>query len=141
MNDDRPTETDRRVLHVTVQDSEQFLRDQQDTASKALSGRRADSPRYHLNFDNHEQLQAILNAKNLRLLERVVRDEPESIGALARLLDRNASAVHRDLERLGEYGLVEFEAGEGRAKRPVVPYDEIDISVDLLGPDRTPITG
>jgi predicted transcriptional regulator len=34
-----------------------------------------------------------------------------------------------------EYGIVEFEQ-DGRAKRPVVPYDEIEIAVTLSLPDR-----
>ncbi len=125
------TETDRRVLHVTVGDGLELLRNERDTVTSALGGDRPDEPRHRLNFDSHEQLQAVLNAKNLTLLETIARRAPASIRELARFVDRNVSAVYRDLETLSAYGLVEFEAGTGRARRPIVPYDELDITVPL----------
>jgi predicted transcriptional regulator len=55
-----------------------------------------------------------------------------SIRETARLVDRDIKQVSENLERLDEYGVVEF-VEDGRAKRPVVPYDEIDIRLPLRG--------
>jgi predicted transcriptional regulator len=48
----------------------------------------------------------------------------------ARFVDRDIKQVSANLERLEAYGVVEF-VDEGRAKRPVVPYAEIDIRLPL----------
>mgnify|MGYP000477663795 CR=1 FL=1 len=42
--------------------------------------------------------------------------------------------VSRNLERLAEYGIVEF-VDEGRSKRPVVPFDDIEVRLPLRGDD------
>lgn len=80
----------------------------------------------------------MFNATNIALLQAIAREQPESIRELARLVERDVSPVHRDLDRLEDYGLVAFEQGVGWAKRPVVPYDEIDISVPLSLGDHSP---
>lgn len=142
MNDDaEPTaDDDRRVLHVDIRPFEDALRDAREDFVRAYEGGEAE-PRHRLTFDSPEQFQEVFNATNLTLLRAISRERPESIRAVARLVDRSVSRVHGDLETLAEYGLVEFEAGDGRAKRPVVPYDEIRIDVGLDGvDDGDPVT-
>ena len=41
------------------------------------------------------------------------------------------SQVHRNLEELDALGLVEFEEGKNRMKKPIVWYDEIGISLSV----------
>jgi predicted transcriptional regulator len=56
------------------------------------------------------------------------------------LVDRDIKQVSENLERLNAYDGIEF-VDDGRAKRPVVPYDEIDIQLPLrssLGQDAAP---
>jgi predicted transcriptional regulator len=56
--------------------------------------------------------------------------EVGSIRELAEVLNRNPSEVHEDVHILEEYSIVVLR-DEGRAKRPVVPYDDINIKVSL----------
>ena len=50
---------------------------------------------------------------------------------LARLLDRGPAEVLDNVNELEDYGLLRLEQ-EGRAKRPVVWYDELDVEVPLF---------
>ena len=98
---------------------------------QALDGDRpeADAPR-RLSFEPTDQLAQVFTPRAIDLLQAIARQEPGSIREAARLVDRDIRQVSENLERLEEYGVVEFE-DEGRAKRPVVPYDEIDIRLPL----------
>jgi predicted transcriptional regulator len=88
-----------------------------------------------LSFEDPERIQRLLTPRRLELLRSVMEESPESIRRLADRLDRNVSDVHDDVSLFEEYGIVELEQ-DGRAKRPVVPYDEIEIAVTLSLPDR-----
>jgi len=88
-----------------------------------------------LSFEDPEQIQRLLTPRRLELLRSVMEDPPESIRQLADRLDRNVSDVHDDVTLFDEYGIVELEQN-GRAKRPVVPYDEIEIAVTLSLPNK-----
>ena len=120
---------DERVLQVTIQDSMDALGDESENIANALRGEPPDGPRRRLNFHSPEQFQEVFNATTLTLIRTIQRNQPESIRELARLLERNVSPVHSDLTKLESYGLVAFEEGDNRAKRPVVPYDRIRIDV------------
>jgi predicted transcriptional regulator len=88
-----------------------------------------DAPR-RLSFENTDQLAQVLTPRAIDLLQAIAQEEPDSIREATRLVDRDIKQVSENLERLEEYGIVEF-VNEGRAKRPVVPYDEIDIQLPL----------
>ncbi|WP_123619283.1 hypothetical protein [Halorubrum sp. CSM-61] len=83
-----------------------------------------------LSIDDLETFGRVFRSTNLELLEAIVEHEPESIRELARLVDRNPPEVLDNVNELADYGLVELEAN-GRAKRPVVWYDEIDVDIPL----------
>ncbi|WP_276300477.1 transcriptional regulator [Halorussus lipolyticus] len=89
-----------------------------------------------LSFQDPEQIQRLLTPRRLELLRSVMEDPPESIRQLADRLDRNVSDVHDDVTLLEEYEIVVLEQN-GRAKRPVVPYDEIEIAVTLSLPNES----
>jgi predicted transcriptional regulator len=88
-----------------------------------------DAPR-RLSFENTDQLAQVFTPRAIDLLQAIAQEEPASIREATRLVDRDIKQVSENLERLEEYGIVEF-VDEGRAKRPVVPYDEIDIQLPL----------
>ncbi len=52
---------------------------------------------------------------------------------LAELTSRDYKNVSEDIALLERLGLVELEGrgGKGGAKAPVVPYDEIQVTIDL----------
>lgn len=72
----------------------------------------------------------IFRPTNLELLQAIVRHEPESIRDLARIVDRHPPEVTENVNELADYGLVELKQ-EGRAKRPTVWYDEIEVEGDV----------
>ena len=81
-------------------------------------------------------LRKILTPERLRILQVIRSEKPGSIYELAKLLDRDRAAVVRDLEYLQQLGLVEFEEekhGKRRSRRPIVPYDEIEVSIPVVG--------
>ena len=85
-----------------------------------------------LSIENLETFGRIFRPTNLELLEAIVEHDPESIRALARAVGRHPPEVLDNVRELADYGLIDLEQ-EGRAKRPVVWYDEIDVDIPLRG--------
>jgi len=83
-------------------------------------------------FVDPADVQRILTPKRMEMIETLMSEGTEvgSIRELAEVLDRNPSEVHEDVHTLEEYSIVVLR-DEGRAKRPVVPYDDININVSL----------
>ena len=83
-------------------------------------------------FVDPADVQRILTPKRMEMIETLMSDDVEvgSIRELAEVLNRNPSEVHEDVHILEEYSIVVLRE-EGRAKRPVVPYDDININVSL----------
>ena len=61
--------------------------------------------------------------------EEIVIDDAEA----GFLEDRDVKTVHDDLQVLVEYDIVHFEQA-GRAKRAFVPYDSIEVSLEITTP-------
>ncbi|WP_159904842.1 HVO_A0114 family putative DNA-binding protein [Salinirussus salinus] len=121
------------TLIVTVESIGAVKQRTSDAFEQALGDntRDEDSPR-RLSFETTDQLAQVFTPRAIDLLQAIAQEEPASIREAARLVDRDIKQVSENLERLEEYGVVEF-LNEGRAKRPVVPYDEIDIRLPLRG--------
>ena len=72
----------------------------------------------------------VLTEGRLDLLQYLERhgDEVESVRDLARRLDRDKGAVSKDLRRLAELDVVEYEGvGDGEAKRPSLKHEHVVI--------------
>ena len=121
------------TLIVTVESIGAVKQRTSDAFEQALGDntRDEDSPR-RLSFETTDQLAQVFTPRAIDLLQAIAQEEPASIREAARLVDRDIKQVSENLERLEEYGVVEF-LNEGRAKRPVVPYNEIDIRLPLRG--------
>ena len=78
----------------------------------------------------HETLGRVFRPTNLELLRAISEHEPESIRAIARVVDRHPPELLENINELADYGLVELRE-EGRAKRPVLWYDDITIDISL----------
>lgn len=119
------------TLIVTVESIGAVKQRTADAFEQALDGDSTgeNAPR-RLSFENTDQLAQVFTPRAIDLLQAIAREDPGSIREATRLVDRDIKQVSENLERLGEYGVVEF-VEEGRAKRPVVPYDEIDIRLPL----------
>jgi predicted transcriptional regulator len=117
----------------------------EDAKEKALEKARKfdegeDVTETNVTFVEPSDVQRLLTPKRLEVIQTLMSEEVGSIRELAKVLDRNPSEVHEDVHTLEEYGVVELRE-EGRAKKPIVPYDDIDISVSLSRENAAGITG
>jgi predicted transcriptional regulator len=83
-----------------------------------------------INLRCRRDLRALLTDRRVELLRSIMTGRPDSIRQLTDRLDRDVKAVHGDLQVLAEYDIVHFEQA-GRAKRPFVPYDSIEVSLEI----------
>lgn len=119
-----------RTLHV------RFREGDDETLTDALTALdRGETPAPHFEVVYHDpaDVHRVTRPKSLDLLRAIVQHEPASIRATARLVDRDVSQVHHDIQELEELHLIEL-VDEGAAKRPVVWYDAIDIDLPLVHP-------
>lgn len=120
------------TLIVTVESIGAVQQRTSEAFEQAFAGDAAsneDAPR-RLSFETTDQLAQVFTPRAIDLLQAIAQEKPASIREAARLVDRDIKQVSENLDRFEEYGVVEF-VEKGRAKRPAVPYDEIDIQLPL----------
>lgn len=121
------------VLLVTVDDEHDPYEAGVNAIQQLKAGEPIDQPAT-IRFATESQLTDVFNERTYTLL-RVIRDEkPKSIRETARLVSRDKKNVHAELTTLEALGVIRFEA-DGRAKRPVFPYDELVVT-PLARPSR-----
>ena len=86
-----------------------------------------------ISFQNPSDFRALLTERRVELLRRIMAEQPASVRQLADRLDRDVKSVHGDLRPLAEYDVVHFEQ-DGRAKRPFVPCDTIEVDLGISTP-------
>jgi len=86
-----------------------------------------------LYFESIEDLRRILTEKRFDLLLAIAHQHPGSVRELADQIGRDYKNVSEDVDLLSQLGLVELEerGGRGGPKAPVVPYDEIHVTITL----------
>lgn len=119
------------TLHVRIESTDDY-RERVHADLEALErGELDDEPdRYELSLPDEWALSRVFSASNIELIRTIAKHEPSSMRETAELVDRDIKEVHRNLSELERLGLVEFEQ-EGRAKRPLIWYDEIDVKIDM----------
>jgi len=110
------------VLLVTVGD-EDIYEEGLEAIQRMKDSEPIDEP-VVLSFADEEQLAEVFDGRTYSLLRVIRNDEPESIRATARLVDRDVKNVHQELTKLEALGVIRFEE-EGRSKKPVFPYDDL----------------
>lgn len=118
------------TLKITVGKARSLKERARDRILSAEAGEELEEIDPVLNFSDYSDLDRLLSEKNLELIEAIREDEPTSMRKAAKLVNRDFKEVHRNLTELEALGIIEFEE-EGRAKKPVVPFDDIQISIDL----------
>ncbi|GAB3689856.1 hypothetical protein GCM10028857_25720 [Salinarchaeum chitinilyticum] len=125
------------TLHITVGDREPLRQDALEFVQAAEADDLDDSDgRATLQFGSYDDLVDSLTPTRLALIRAIVAQEPESMRAAARLVDRDISDVHADLKQLEVLGVLRLEeGGPGGAMQPIVPFDRIEMHIDypLLG--------
>ncbi|WP_115862829.1 HVO_A0114 family putative DNA-binding protein [Halorussus litoreus] len=129
-------DTEPTTLTIRVESAESFFEDALDDLERLESDDVEES--HVLSLPDEDALDRVLNPKNLELLRTTLNREPASVRELARFVERDVKNVSTAVNELAELGVVELEA-EGRAKRPVVWYDEIEVRYSLR--DRDPDSG
>jgi predicted transcriptional regulator len=90
-----------------------------------------DVPERHvLVLETEAELHRLLSPANLDLLRAIRQHDPESMRAAADLVDRDFKEVHRNLTELNALNVIDL-VKDGKSKRPVVRFDEIDINLSL----------
>jgi len=128
--EDRDLEDYPSVLRITS-DSEQAHR--QEALDRLDRWEAGEEVPHVINFQNPSDLRALLTDRRVELLRSIMAERPDSIRQLADRLDRDVKTVHDDLQVLAEYDIVHFEQA-GRAKRAFVPYDSIEVSLEITTP-------
>ena len=122
------------TLKVTVGERDRIDQRTRRRIKAAQRGEELDDSQPVLNFGSYAELSRLLSQKNLELLETIFESEPESIRDAAELVDRDYKQVHRNLSELEDIGVIEFEGGGfGRAKKPVLAYDGLEIDIPFAG--------
>ena len=80
----------------------------------------------HLAFESWDALSRVLTGKRMELLRYIHRHHVTSIRALAKMLGRDYSNVHADVQALIAAGLIEASNGVLRAD-----YDAIDTKIAI----------
>lgn len=120
------------TLHVRLTSPGDFFDDLEAVAARVDDGEAVtpDDEGPVLYVENLAALSRVFRETNLELLEAAAEHEPDSVRELARLVDRGPKEVLENVDELEDYGLLRLE-DEGRAKRPVVWYGELDIDVRI----------
>jgi predicted transcriptional regulator len=122
----------KRRLKIGIRSASERSRALRETFERVANGDRTVQAT-ELYFESIEELRRILTAKRLQLLLAITRQRPNSIQELAEILRRDYKNVSTDLTLLERLGLVKLIArrGRGRSQAPRVPYDEIQVTIEL----------
>ncbi len=111
---------------IGVQSLDGFFREGKDFACRADAGARTHETDFELSFSTPAQLVSELSPKRMELLQMLKKSGPVSIRALAKMMGRNYSNVHADVQRLIEHGLIEKDAND----HVLVPWDDVVVRMD-----------
>jgi len=126
------------TLTVTVGERDRLDQRTRRRIEAAQEGEDLDDAQPVLNFGSYGELSRLLSPKNLELLDAISEHEPGSIREAAALVERDYKQVHRNLTELEDIGVIEFEGGgPGRAKKPTLAYDGLEIDIPFVGSDES----
>ncbi len=83
-------------------------------------------------FRSLEAGAKLLSARNRALLRTIADRNPRSVSELAAMTGRAGQNLLRTLRKLEAAGIVRFDKGEGRARRPVVTARKVHFEIDLV---------
>ncbi|WP_158059538.1 HVO_A0114 family putative DNA-binding protein [Halorussus halophilus] len=120
------------TLHITVGDRTDLQEDTLQFIQDAETGIQAgQEDRAVLQFGTYDDLVESLTPLRLELIKTIAEEQPTSMRAAARLVERDISDVHSDLKRLEVLGILDLEeGGADGAVQPVVPFDKIEMHID-----------
>ena len=111
---------------IGVQSLDGFFREGKEFARRVDAGGEKHGADFELSFSTPAQLVSELSPKRMELLQILKKAGPLSIRALAKLMGRNYSNVHADVQRLIEHGLIEKDAND----HVLVPWDDVVVRMN-----------
>lgn len=117
------------TLHIRIGEREKTRHETLERIDTAQRGESVDE-RHVLNIERERDVARVLSEANLELLRTIAAHEPKSMRETAELVERDFKDVHWNLTELSDLGIIEF-VQDGRAKRPVVRFDELVVDIDL----------
>lgn len=111
---------------IGVQSLDGFFREGKDFARRLDAEAKRHEGDFQLSFSTPAQLVSELSPKRMELLQVLKKAGPLSIRALAKMIGRNYSNVHADVQRLIEHGLIEKDADD----HVLVPWDDVVVRMD-----------
>lgn len=121
------------TLTIRIESPDEFFDDVRSDL-RALDQSDDPTPKRTLSLPDETALARVLTAKNVELLRAIANESPESVRELSRIVDRDVKNVSTAVNELESLGVLDLES-DGRAKRPTVWYDDIDVKL-ALRPDR-----
>lgn len=123
-----------RRIKIGIKDWVENKRELREVFRKLGAGKKPPSEDT-LYFHDVATFRRCLTPKRLELVWVIGERRPRSVRELAAIVKREPKNVNQDLDYLVSVGLVEFRRGSGRGKpkAPVVPYDRVDLSLELRG--------
>ncbi|MEZ3165044.1 transcriptional regulator [Halorubrum sp. RMP-47] len=107
------------------EDGLQFVQDVEDDDLDEQDGKAT------LQFGTYDDFVDSLTPPCLELIRAIAEEAPESMREAARLVERDVSNVHSDLNQLEVLGILTLEeGGPSGAIQPVVPFDRIEVHID-----------
>lgn len=135
MHEPGPDEVEYPPLLLITADPPEVATEREIEAAERFE--RGEQVPHYLNFENPEDVRKLLTQRRMEVLRAVKADPPASIRRLADRLDRHPAEVADDVNLLAEYGII-YLREDGRAKQPIVPYDEVRIEVTMLDDAASP---
>ena len=131
--EDRDPEDSPSMLRITSNSEQAHRQEALDRLDRWEDG---EEMPHVINFQNPSDLRALLTDRRVELLRSIMIERPDSIRQLTERLNRDVKSIHDDLQVLADYDIVHFEQA-GRAKRPFVPYDTIEVNLVISTPGQT----
>lgn len=127
-----------RTLYVRVESVDDFFDRIEAQLDEVESGAPADELTARgLSLPDESALARVFAVRNLELVRAIAEHDPSSMRELADVVDRDIKNVSQNLNELEQLGLVEL-VDDGRAKRPEVSYDEIEVVYPVRRRDDGP---
>ncbi|NHN42638.1 hypothetical protein G9C85_13505 [Halorubellus sp. JP-L1] len=117
------------TLTIRIESPDEFF-DDVETDLRQLDRGNGPEAKRTLSLPDEAALSRVLNTKNVELLRTIATESPASVRELSRLVDRDVKNVSTAVNELESLGLLDLEP-DGRAKRPTVWYDGIDVELRL----------
>ncbi len=118
-----------KKVHIEIKSLDAALKEAGEVYESASKGRPVQQ-KTAIYFGNLKEMRRVLTEKRLELLKAVKDKKPQSVYALAKMLNRDLKNVLQDVEYLKELGIIEVDE-TGDKKIPFVRFDKISFEVAI----------